>query len=156
MGWRRRYNLLYIGSVWTTICHTICFRDVVIRLVCFIYHMYTCQYIRLLLWLLCISMYVWKHLYIVVAIYMYTIRLIVNWSFHVLKSIYSCFTNRNKEWGDVLASHHICACVILHLRKVSRLYIILVSMCMSKSYHRLCISLVSECRSKYLWCVDWE
>ena len=41
-----------------SICHIICFREIVIRLVCFIYHMYSCQHIRLLLRLLCISVYV--------------------------------------------------------------------------------------------------
>ena len=99
---------LHRKYVWKTICHTVRFHQVVIRSVCFIYHMYSCQCIRLILWLLCMSVYACKHLYILVAIYMYTIHLIVNWTlFYVLKFMFMLYQQKQRMRGRTSQSPYL-------------------------------------------------
>ena len=114
MGWRRRYNLLYIGHVWKL--SVIVYVYISDDQICMFYLSYVFfSMYWLILWLLCISLHVCKHLYILVAIFMYTIHVIVYWSIQLVM-INLCLPNRDKDWGDVLASHHICTsrlCTVL-------------------------------------------
>ena len=121
-----------------------CFREFVIRLVCFIYSMMI-VYVNV-----CVQTFIYPGCYIYVY---HTFDCELNFlRFNVY--VYALPTETKNEGRTSQSPYLRVRDNALTFHYVSRRYIVLISTCMSKSYHRLCISLISECRSKYLCCVD--